>query len=43
MGIFRKAKRCTSQIPCRYKVATFMLSAAVVVYAIAVPIIIEMA
>lgn len=43
MSIFRKAKSCTSRIPCRYKLATFMLSAAVVVYAIAVPVIIELA
>jgi hypothetical protein len=43
MSIFRKAKHCTSRIPCRYKMATFALSAVVVVYAIAVPIIIELA
>lgn len=43
MRIFSKAKQCTSYIPCRYKLATFILSAAVVVYAIAVPIIIEIA
>jgi hypothetical protein len=43
MKFFRKAKKCTSYIPCRYKLATFILSAVVVVYAIAVPIIVEMA
>jgi hypothetical protein len=43
MSIFKKAKHCTSRIPCRYKLATFALSAAVVIYAVAVPVIIEMA
>jgi hypothetical protein len=43
MSFFKKAKHCTSRIPCRYKMATIMISAAIVVYAVAVPLIIEMA
>ena len=43
MKIFKKARHCTSHIPCRYKMATIVLSASVVVYAVAVPLIIELA
>ncbi|MGB5337694.1 MAG: hypothetical protein WBO06_01215 [Gammaproteobacteria bacterium] len=43
MSIFEKTKHCTSRIPCRYKLATIMVSATIVVYAIAVPFIVELA
>jgi hypothetical protein len=43
MKILQKAKHCTSRIPCRFKLAMITFSAAIVVSAVAVPIIAEMA
>ena len=43
MSMFKKARHCSSQIPCRFKLAMIMFSAALVVSAVAVPLIAEMA
>jgi hypothetical protein len=43
MSVFRNAKHCTKQIPCRYKLATMAICAAIIVYAVTVPLISELA
>ena len=42
MSIFEKTKHCTKRFPCRLKLAMMMFSAAILVSAVAVPIIVEM-
>ena len=43
MSIFEKTKHCTKRIPCRLKLAMIVYTTAILVSAVAVPLIVEMA